>query len=335
MLASGLMAALAVATTHGALAADSALLAEALGGRTLDLTMRGTTVAVLASAVPAEDGCAALATAHAPGSPRKWTRRFRWSEVAWTGTTAEGRTTVSFFEHEGRLPGDTLEFAPADAAGFRAALARVVGACRAARGAGERIAIAGSSSMPTCYFARLPALELIESAAPPPMGDPPRAVLTLLSRENPQAELQLLVERAAPDSAAGSDDWGRPAVAFTFADPRLKDMRIGEARFALDGKAIKAQHTIAAYGDTRIRISMDSLPVAGSKAPPSFYRSLAGSGEVGLTLLDEAGKSQAVLHFDAGPALAAAREALRAADWSCASAAPAPAPAARWQPATS
>lgn len=312
------------------LAANSALLAAALSGPRLELTMRGTTVTVLASAVPAEAGCAALITAHAPGKARKWTRLFRWSETAWSGVMADRRSMIAFFEHEGRLAGDNVRFLPGDTVGFEAALARVVTACRAVHGEGERILIASKGASRSCYFARLPALELTDNpTVPPPAGDPQRGVLSLLARESPHAELQLLLERAAPD--ADGDDWGRPAVAFTFADPALKRTRIAAARFALDGQPVEAQHAITAYGDTRIRVGMD--PFAPTPEG-NFYRRLVRSKVATLTLLDRAGQSVAVLNFDAGPTLAAARAALGAADWSCASAAPAPEPAARWQPAS-
>lgn len=317
------------------LAADSAVLAAALAGPTLTLTMRGTSVAVLASASPAEGGCAALVSAYAPGRARRWNRLFRWSEVAWAGETVDGHTMVSFFDQAARLPADSLVFAPVDGAAFRAALVRVTAGCRANRSEGERIIASTSTHSRSCYFAALPALLLVDSPTPPPLSDPPRAVLSVLARENPEAELQLLLERAAPDPAADGDDWGQPEVAFTYADPRVKDLGITRAAFLLDGRPVAARHAIMTYGDTRLRIRMD--PFAAREATvgaASFYRQLVTAGEVRLALLDSRQRRRVMLNFDAGAMLAAARRALRAADWSCTAAAPAPTPAARWQPAS-
>jgi hypothetical protein len=309
-----------------ALAADSGLLAQALSGPALQLTMRGTTVVVTAVATPAEDGCAAMITAHAPGSDRKWSRLFRWSELAWAGSKPDGATMVSFFEEEGRLAADTLVFSPADGASFRAALARLAASCRTNRGEAERVTIGSQGGARGCYFAALPGLHLLGSVPPPSA----RAVLTVLGRETPQAELQLLLERRAPGAATAGDDWASPSVAFIFADPGLADMRIAKAAFALDNKTVTAQHSVTAFGETRLRISMDPFgpPVNGAAG---FYRRLAASGEVALTLLDDTGQSRAVLNFDAGPALSAARRALAASDWSCAGSSASPAPAARWE----
>jgi len=79
---------------------------------------------------------------------------------------------------------------------------------------------------------------------------------------------------------------------------------------------------------------MDPFRTAGNGlGPASFYRRLAGSDEVTLTLLDGAKQAKAVLHFDAGSAIADARKALKAADWSCAGAAPAPPLASHWEKA--
>lgn len=317
-----------------AIAADSAVMARALGGPLLELTMRGTTVAVVAAATPADGGCTTQVTAHAPGKNRRYSRLFRWSEVAWAGATAEGRTKVAFFEHEGRLPGDTLVFAPQDGAAFRSALARVVAACRAVRAEAERTLVGAVGLTRSCYFARLPQLQLHDAEAPHAAFGPPRAVLTVLSRENPEAELQILLEQNQPGGHGKGDDWGSPAVAFTFADPRLAEMRIAAAEFALDARPVVADHSITAFGDTRVRIAMDSLRrPGGGAAPERFYKRMAGSGAVTLTLLGAANERRAVLTFDVGPALAAARLALAGANWSCAAASPAPAPAARWQPA--
>ena len=311
---------------------DANGVANALSGPTLTLTMRGTTVQAIADVTPTRDGCTAVAAAHAPGKHEIWSREFRWGDVAWLGPAPDGRTRIAFFESEGRLPTDMVTFAPAEPGSFRAALARMADVCRVLHRDSERIAFGATGPMRSCYFPHQPALQLIDSGSSEG-GLPPRAMLSVLSRENPQAELQLLLERAVPRPSAGDDDWGNPIVAFVFADPRVKEMQIAAARFSLDAKPVAAQHAVASYGETRVRIIMDPFAASSTgTAKTSFYRRLKTSDEVTLTLLDKTGRSHAVLSFDAGPGLAAAREALSAADWSCATASPALTPAALWQP---
>lgn len=310
------------------LSSDSALLAAALEGPRLELAHRGTGVALHAKANPAENGCATMIAARAPGRPGTWKRLFRWSEAAWTGTLPDGRVSVAFFEHEGRLPGDRLVFAPADPAAFRAVLARVREACLAARAESERVLSGEHSGSRSCYFARLPGLELVDPAAGTAQSDPARAVVTLLAEETPEAELRILAERASAVKGAG---WGRADVAFTIASPALTSMQIAGARFALDGVPIDTPHTIAVYNDTRLRIRMAS---AGGEVPAreeSFDRRLAASERVTVTLLDGAGSSWGVFNFDTALALPRARRALQLTDWSCATAVAAPASAAQWQ----
>lgn len=323
------------------LMAQGAGLAQALDGRRLELTLRGATVAVMAQAAPAENGCAALIRARTPGHTRGWTRLLRWSDLAWSGQTPDGRTLVAFYEPEGRLPADWAVFLPADAAAFRSALAGVAQECRSARGEAERVFAAANAHARSCYFAQLPGLHLVDSPVPAPLSDPPRAMLSVLARETPQAELQLLLKRSAPHPAARGEDWGRPEVAFSVAAPVLRGRRVVEAGFALDARPVAARYAIAAYGETRLRIIMD--PFARPGAGPGegvavgqdrFFGALAQSGVVKMALRDEGGGEVTVLHFDAGPALAAARRALAAADWSCAAASPAPPSAARWQEGT-
>lgn len=311
------------------IAADSAVMARALGGSTLELTREGTSVSVMASAAPAEGGCAAQVVARAPGGGRKWSRLFRWGDVAWTGVGPGSRIEVVFYESDGKLAGDTLAFAPQDAATFRAALARLGTACRAARGESERVLTAARGEARSCHLARLPQLHIEESGR----GIPPRAVLTVLARETHHANLELLLERSGAASP-GDDEWGEPIVTFVFADPQLKAMRIVGAAFELDAAGVPADHAIAAFGDTRLRITMDPFrrSSTGGSGVGSFYRRLATSGEATLSLLGADKAPRAVLHFDAGAMLAAARKALRATDWSCTGAVPAPDPASRWQP---
>ena len=342
----GIPAALAVAVAQSAapvvvpsalsspqsLASDSQMLAAALAGPILQLAKRGTSVAVQAETRTAEDGCAAVIAVQppgaGPGAGRRWTRLFRWSDVAWTGALPDGRALVAFFEQEGRLPGDRLTFAPADPANFMAALGRVTEQCRVARDEAERVASGEYAGTRSCYFARMPGLELVEATEPNAVPGPTRAVVTLLAHETPEAELRLLFDRAAP-SSDGEPDF--PDVAFTVAAPSLKALDIAGARFALDGVIVQARHTLALYGDTRLRVRMDpSAGIPRPSAEESFYRQLAASGKVTLTLLDSKGAARAVLNFDAGRVLAAARQALHNADWSCALAASSP-PAADWQ----
>ena len=315
------------------IAADSEVMAHALGGPVLEMTMRGTTVAVMASATPTEGGCAAQVVAHAPGAPQKWSRLFRWSDVAWTGAAADGRLKVVFYEHEGRLPGDTLVFAPRDGATFRAALTRVVDACRTMRARDELVLASQQGPSRSCYFARLPQLQLHASNIPAHLGGRQQALLTLISRENPEAELQLLLDPSAFGASLGANEPASPGIAFIYANHKLRDLRIASASFELDAQPVRAPHAIAAFGDTRLRIAMDSRrPPAGSLTPGAFSRRLSASGEVKLTLHDSTRAPRAVLHFDIGPALDAARAALRSADWSCGAPTPAPVPAARWRP---
>lgn len=312
------------------LATDSAMLTAALEGAPLELSLRGTSIAAPADIAPADNGCVSQIAVAAPGVANRWRRDLRWSEVAWTGLMADGRVVIAFFEQEGRLPGDRLAFRPPDPAAFRAALDRVITACRSARGEAERVLLSEHHASRNCYFARVPALELIDSPGGAAQAEPPRAVLSVLARETPEAELHLLFDRAAPIER---DDWGAPEVTFTYAGPMLKTARITAARFTFDGEPVTAHHSIAAYGDTRLRIRMDPFRRGAglhTSGGPGYYAQLATSGVATLTLLDETGLTRAELTFDAGPALAAARQALRGADWSCAASAPTPAPAAEW-----
>jgi hypothetical protein len=251
--------------------------------------------------VVTEDGCAPRIVASALTGGRKWTRAFRWGDIAWTGSGPAGRIVVVFYESDGKLAGDTLAFAPPDAATFRAALGRMATACRSARGADERILASTQREVKSCYFGRFPQLQLEDGGAG-------RAVLTILSRENPQTNLELILDRAG---SGGDDDWGDPSVAFVFADPQLRSIRIAGAAFELDGAAVPADHAIAAFGETRLRITMNPFrggPVGG-KGAGSFYRRLSASGVATLSLLGDDKATRAALHFDAGPMLAAGRSA--------------------------
>ena len=319
--------ALAGSIPAAALASDSATLADAITGRRLDFALRGSGSAIQARARPTERGCATLSATGAPGASDARTRLLRWADVAWTGALPDGRVMVAFFEQEGRLPGDRLAFTPADPAAFRAALARVRENCRNSAAEYQRVLSGDYTGSRSCYFPRLPGLELVESTATAQRGEPTRAVVTLLAEETPEAELRLLAERD-PDG----EGWARPELAFTVADARLKSYKIGAVHFALDGAPVDARHSIAIYNETRLRIRMDpSASGAPAENADSFYRRLAASGRVTIKLNDSAGATRAVLNFDAGSMLAGARRALDTAGWSCAAAAPMPAPAAQWQ----
>lgn len=312
-----------VAPVAAPLYRDSAMLADALSGQTLQLTMRGASATVRATAVPAEGGCAARITASAPGGGRQWSRLFRWSELAWSGVRPDGSAGVAFYEQEGHLPVDRLDFSPDDAAAFQSTLTRVAEECRAPRGPSERVMIASQAAEPGCYFARQPGLRLAEATAPYAA----RAMLTLLARETPDAELQLFFER---EESAGAKRWGAPWIDFTFADSQIGQVPVAKATFALDGEVFTARHSIAIYGDTRVRIRLAS---AGDEATGAneFAQRLTTSREVRLILFDPAGRVRSVVHFDAAAVLAQAQAAMIAADTSCADAAPAPTIAAAWQ----
>lgn len=286
-------------------------------------------MAVHAEAKPAESGCATVIAARASGSSEVWARTLRWRDLAWTGQLADGRVLVAFYEAEGRLPGDRLAIAPADPAAFRAMVRRLSDACRG-MATDRALVLSGDHAGPhSCYFARYPGLELVEAAEHAPPAEPTRAVVTILAQETPEAELRLLVAR---DTAANGGGWARPEVAFTVAGAGLKDAGIAAARFALDGAPVEAQHSIALFNDIRLRIRMGSSSSQGDEtSDDGFYRSLAASGRATLTLVDRDGSSRAVLNFDVGPALAAARGALDATAWSCTAAAPAPTPVAQWR----
>lgn len=312
-------------------ASDSAALAGAISGQRLELALRGVGTAIHAEARPTEDGCATLIVASTPGAAGTWTRLLRWGDVAWTGALPDGRVLVAFYEQEGRLPGDRLAFAPADPAAFRAVLTRVSEACRGAAAETERVLSGDYTGSRSCYFARHPGLELVEATEPRPRTEPTRAVITVLAEETPDAELRLLVERAANEHGGS---WGQPDVAFTVAGAGLKDQKIGAVRFAFDGAPVDARHSIALYNETRLRIRMDrSAGNAPAYSRDSYYRRLVASGRATVTLVDSAGISRAVLNFDTGPALAAARQALDAVAWSCTAAAPMATPAVQWRAA--
>lgn len=307
------------------LVADSAALTGAIHGQQLELALRGAGFAIRAEGEPTAGGCATRIVVNSPEASNAWSRLLRWTDVAWTGDLPDGRVMVAFYEQEGRLPGDRLAFAPSDPAAFQAALRRVSEACRYSSSDGERILSGDYPTSRSCYFARHPGLELVEAVGSIPAPEPTRAVVTMLSEETPEAELRLLVENGARDE---SDNWARPEIAFTIAG--LNHFRIGAVRFALDGQAVEAEHSIVVYGDTRLRIRMDPFGAA-SATDSSFYHRLASARRTTITLLDSAGVSRAVLNFETGAPLAAARQAFDNAAWSCTAAAPAPIPAAIWQ----
>lgn len=295
------------------LASDSAALAGALHGGRLDFALRGAGLTVHAEALPAESGCATrIATRIVDGST-VWTRLLRWADVAWTGALPDGRVTVAFYEREGRLPGDRLTFAPGDSAAFRQALQRVAETCRNAAAEDQRVPSGEYPRSRSCYFARLPELELIEPIGRASQGESSRAVLTILADETPEAELRLFLERRLDGNG-----WAEPEVAFTVAGPALPDRQIAAARFALDGAAVDAQHSLALYNHTRLRIRMDHFRAqAATEGDDSFYRRLAASDRTTLALIDTAGASRGAFNFEIGTKLTAARRALEAVAGSC------------------
>lgn len=317
---------------------ESGILARALGGPVLQLTMRGTTVPVTASATPLDDGCAARLTASAPAGGAPWTRLLRWNEVAWSGTGAGGRTTVVFYDPQGRLAADRLAFAPGNAEAFRTALARVVSACRSASGENRRVLVESRVRTRSCYFPRAPQLQLYDSPATSAGMFPRRAVVTVLSRENPEAELQLIFERGEPRADTGGgvqEEWTRATVSFIYADGKLGERGISGAGFALDGQTVAAQHSLVQFADTRVRIALDQQHEAGGTIDAdSFFQRLVTSATATLTLEDGGSQPRAVLTFETGPVFAEARKALSAAQWSCEGAFPPPEPAATWAPET-
>lgn len=310
--------------------AQSAVLAAALDGPSLALTMRGAKVSVKGRADPAEGGCAARLTARMPGRDKAFARLLRWSDVAWSGTTPEGDIRIAFFDHEGRLPVDQIAFRASDPGAFRMALAQTMARCRSGERQYERVLTLDHAGVRSCYFKQLPQLQLIDGQGSAASAEPARAILTLLSRERPEAEMQLLLERTAEGGSAVSYAAPRAEVAFVYAAERLSALQIAGAAFALDAAPVTAGHSVALYGDTRVRISLDRMAPGGGDDDAKFTRQLETSGEVRLTLQDAARQDRAQVHFDAGRVLTEARAALSAVDWSCAAAVPAPAPAAQW-----
>lgn len=312
------------------LARDGAAIASGMNGTRLDLYRHSIGVTIEAHARVAEGGCVTQLSSQAAGAPNSWTRSLRWDQLAWAGRLPDGRVKVAFFEDEGRLPGDRVAFSPADPEAFSAAVVRLAAACRNGREVGERVLTGDYPEWRSCYFARQPALGLTDTPASAPHPRESRAVLSILARETPEAELNLLFDDADP---APTQRTLRAEVSFVFAGQQLRTNRIGAAQFALDGQTVTPQHSLAAYGNTRLRIRMDpfrELRRTADTAEPPYFTRLSESGVATLTLLDRTGRTQTVLTFDVGPALAQARAALASSDWSCAATTPPPPPAAQW-----
>lgn len=173
----------------------------------------------------------------------------------------------------------------------------------------ERVVTLARGGASQCYFAAMPQLRLDDSGAD--RGFPPRIILTVRSRENPRAELELMLTRA-PDG----DGWSEPGVAFSFAAPGLRTLGVEEADIRLDSAAVPSDLALVMFGDTRLRVMMDPYRNAG-KAPDAFFSRLASSERATLRLLDAGNRSLAVLRFDVGPALETARMMLARTNWSC------------------
>lgn len=334
-----LFAALAVASLLSAqeappealspLAADVAAVTAAVSGRDVSLSMRGKSVNVVAQ-LEDIDGCSAKMTAHAPGSTRKWSRRIDWADLAWTGRSGGNRAKAVFFEPEARLAGDTIEFAVDRPDEFRAAIGRLGKLCRERSVPVQTVAFGPDRGMRSCYLVRMPELHLIET--PDDATLPPRASLTVLSREDPMAELHLLAERASGAAGADAMAWERPLVAFVFADAQLGTAPVTSARFALDGEGLVTDQSLAAYGDTRVRITMDPFSGrAGKGGAAPFYPRLAGSIVVTMKLAGADGQGRGTFTFEAGPLMAIAQKMLADANWSCAKAEKAKPAATVWR----
>lgn len=204
---------------------------------------------------------------------------------------------VSAFGHRRTATGRTL-------------LTRAGFDCRPGRAVpDERVVTLARGGASQCYFAAMPQLRLDDSGAD--RGFPPRVILTVRSRENVQAELELMLTRA-PDG----DGWSEPGVAFSFAAPGLRTLGVEEADIRLDSAAVPADLALVMFGDTRLRVMMDPYRNAG-KAPDAFFSRLASSERATLRLLDAGNRSLAVLRFDVGPALETARMMLARTNWSC------------------
>lgn len=310
-------------------AMDIAAAIGAVSGHEVSLSIRGKTVVVVAELADV-DGCSAKMTAHAPGKTSKWSRRIDWGDLAWIGRSGGNRVTAVFFEPEARLAGDTMIFDVEKPDEFRATVARLSQVCRERTAPAQTVAFGPDRGMRSCYPSRLPELQIIET--PDDATLPPRASLTVLSRENPLAELHLLAERATAPGGKATGEWARPLVAFVFADGQLRDKPVTAARFALDGEGTTTEQSLAAYGDTRVRITMDPFgdrPAKGGIAP--FYPRLARSLVVTMNLVGADGGSRGTFTFEAGPAMAVAQQLLEKTNWSCASAGKAMSPATAWR----
>lgn len=180
----------------------------------------------------------------------------------------------------------------------------------------ERIITLEQGTARQCYFAALPQLRLDDSGAD--RGFAPRIILTVRSLENPQAELELMLTRS-PDG----NDWSEPGVAFMLASPGLRQLGVEEADIRLDAAFVPSDLALVMFGDTRLRVMMDPYRKNG-KSPDAFFSRLAGSDRATLRLLDIENRPLAVLRFDVGPVLEAAKEMLARTDWSCGKTTPAP-----------
>lgn len=302
---------------------DRAALVATIDNTRLDVWQRSVGLTVRADARSVGDGCTTAIASQYPGQSDAWTRLLRWDQVAWSGTLADGRVMVAFFEQDGRLANDRVTFAPADATAFQAGVARVAQSCRAGRARQERVIVADYPLWRSCYLARTPAVELVETRSLTGRAEEPRASMSVYARETPEAELHLLFD-GDPDTAE---------VSFTIARSDLRRMGVAGAAFALDETTVDPRHSLAFYGDTRLRIRMDPFSMvtpAATTTEPSYFERLTDSRTATLTLVDAARKPIGRLTFDIGSALTEARETLRATPWTCAAPAPAPTPAAQF-----
>lgn len=177
--------------------------------------------------------------------------------------------------------------------------------------ADERVVTLARGGARNCYYTELPQLRLDDSGSD--RGFPPRIILTVRSRENPHAELELMITRS-PDGTG----WSEPGVAFVLAAPNLRALGVAEARIDLDRTAVASDLAIVMFGETRLRIMMDpSRNALTGKSSGKFFSRLVQSDRATLRLFDKTDTPITDLRFDVGQVLEAAREMLDRTNWSC------------------
>lgn len=318
----------------GAADADAGVASQRLvslvADRPLELTYNGRTVAVMGRLEAGAQPCTPNLVARGLGKTREWRRTLDVTALAWTGEQGAGRHSLVFYNPATHLAGDSVSVTGDGADEVIAAATALAQACQAQDVAARPVLVdsAGAGGPRSCRFRRLPGLTLIEAGEGG--TQPPRAMLTLYARQSPAGELTILAEGTAmADQRVG---WGRASVEFVFADPAYKSLGVTGAGFALDGVEMDFGHSLAAFGDTRVRVATEAFGAARqASAGPSFFDRLAPSRTVTLSLLDGTGQARRRLDFDVSEKLSTARALLDGAGWSCAGALPAEPPPARWE----